>query len=292
MELKETLKEMYERFSNPLFASFIFCWVIINWEPSMRLIYFLDVDKDPFILNDFICEFKRLEFSFWKPLGFAILYTALIPYIKMGVDLVKENAAHIHNIVMHKFTENAYLPKSKFEELNLKLKESEDRTSQKSNELQSIRQMFEHKVIELSKLKEDQLQIDRDYRTEIAQNDPNCMNGSYKAGKPYQFFVGYNMDERKIIDFDRINILGHNINFQISEKPGNNLEGNIRSFFKDKNSPKACYILVEASSKYLKISPGKLPKYFFFLVWDKENEDFKFKVNINNALEISLFRLN
>ena len=84
-KLSSILNSIKERFTNPIVFSFICSWSILNWQIVLALLRHDNHQIEKTGCNS-IFEFIQDKLSscksFWLPLGFAILYTLLMPILK------------------------------------------------------------------------------------------------------------------------------------------------------------------------------------------------------------------
>jgi hypothetical protein len=84
-KINEILNNIKERFSNPLFFSFIFSWFIINWRITIGLLWHDTKQIENYgykSIFTFIESRINLVDSFWHPLFAALAYTFLMPLIR------------------------------------------------------------------------------------------------------------------------------------------------------------------------------------------------------------------
>jgi hypothetical protein len=85
-KITEFFKEFKNRVTNPLFFSFIISWVIINWKVTVGILLYNS--KNIGLLQyknyyDLILDNCSGQNYFWKPLGYAALYTFLFPPLRL-----------------------------------------------------------------------------------------------------------------------------------------------------------------------------------------------------------------
>lgn len=102
-KINSILENIKERLSNPLIFSFLISWILINWDVTVALLWYdpPQVDKGHYSLIKYIADNTSWWNSIWKPLLFAIGYTALIPIIKQFVStfyIIIENAGDRYKI--------------------------------------------------------------------------------------------------------------------------------------------------------------------------------------------------
>ena len=84
-KISDFFKDLKERISNPLFSSFIVSWLIFNWKILVGLFFYdnneLKVDGYNSYL-DFVSKNLSSSNTIWKPLGAALIYTFIFPFIR------------------------------------------------------------------------------------------------------------------------------------------------------------------------------------------------------------------
>lgn len=87
-KVSDFLKELGQRFSNPLIFSFIISWTFYNWKVPVALFFFSEAQlkAEGFTSYvDFISKTITSNESFWYPFWFAVAYTIFFPFIREGV---------------------------------------------------------------------------------------------------------------------------------------------------------------------------------------------------------------
>ncbi len=90
-KLKEILSNIKERFSSPLFFSFICSWIAFNWEIVVSLLLYdtTQINKENCTtIFEFIRWKLNTQGSLYKPILFAIAYTILYPFIKNFIRIL------------------------------------------------------------------------------------------------------------------------------------------------------------------------------------------------------------
>lgn len=88
--LQSLLESSRDRLKNPIVSAFIFSWVVINWR-ILGILIFSDKkieDKITFIED---C-YSDYYLNFWIPLGVAILYILVLPYVMLIFDSLLRKA--------------------------------------------------------------------------------------------------------------------------------------------------------------------------------------------------------
>lgn len=82
-KLSEVLENSRERFTNPLFYSFVISWCAFNWKVPVGLIWYTSTEiKDLGYETVFDFVGQNITAPFWAPFGIAILYTLLSPLFR------------------------------------------------------------------------------------------------------------------------------------------------------------------------------------------------------------------
>jgi hypothetical protein len=97
--MEEKVKDVYEnikdRLSNPLIFSFLCSWLVLNWKIPVALIWY---DKSQFSGCGCHTIFEFIDWQ-WEtngtlkwPVIIAIIYTAVIPFVKNGIRIISAHA--------------------------------------------------------------------------------------------------------------------------------------------------------------------------------------------------------
>jgi len=84
-KVSEFFKELKNRFSNPLFFSFVIGWLVVNWKIVVGLLFYSNaqLQKDGYSSYfDLIFKTSNFEKTFFFPLLIAIGYTFFFPIIR------------------------------------------------------------------------------------------------------------------------------------------------------------------------------------------------------------------
>ena len=101
--LKDIIESSRDRVKTPITGSFILAFVIYNWRPILYLI-FSDVT-----IEDKIDHINKTYCDIWAligPLGIAIVYVAIVPYIMMGLEYCTKKA--VEGRKTHKSTQKLF----------------------------------------------------------------------------------------------------------------------------------------------------------------------------------------
>ena len=90
--LKGVLTELNLRIKSPIFSSFIFAWIIINWRIVVLTIHFLTASDSGLSFNQYCVKTQELFNAikcFWLPLISMLIYIFIIPLFKILVSFVQ-----------------------------------------------------------------------------------------------------------------------------------------------------------------------------------------------------------
>lgn len=88
-KVKEILDGIKDRFSNPLVFSFICAWIVYNWEIVIALFWYDPVQwetQGAKSVYEFVKSKSNWDSNIKNPLIIAVLYTLLMPFIKMLIE--------------------------------------------------------------------------------------------------------------------------------------------------------------------------------------------------------------
>ena len=89
-KISEFFKELRDRFSNPLFFSFIVGWLAINWKIVIGLFFYSmqQLEKDGYYSYfDLITKNSTITSTFCYPFTIALGYTFLVPIIRNWISM-------------------------------------------------------------------------------------------------------------------------------------------------------------------------------------------------------------
>lgn len=98
MPLKALSTALDQRLKHPLVGSFILSWLAFNWKPIVTLLLSQQpIESRITYINN--C-FNSLQNLLWWPLGLALFYSILLPYITVGINklLKKANQNRINEL--------------------------------------------------------------------------------------------------------------------------------------------------------------------------------------------------
>jgi hypothetical protein len=99
--IKELILSMFEtsrdRIKNPITGAFMFSWIIINWRIVLILIFSAKKveDKIAFIETNYV----DININLWIPLGFAIFYSLILPYIMALFDWILKKGIAFRRLI-------------------------------------------------------------------------------------------------------------------------------------------------------------------------------------------------
>lgn len=89
-KFSDFFKDLKERISSPLISSFIFSWIVFNWQIVIALFKYevksLSL-KDYQAYVDYICSLINKNDCFWHPLAVAFAYALLYPFLRNGIQI-------------------------------------------------------------------------------------------------------------------------------------------------------------------------------------------------------------
>lgn len=89
-KFSDFFKDLKERISSPLISSFIFSWLVFNWQIVIALFKYevksLSL-KDYQAYVDYICSLINKYDCFWHPLAVAFGYALLYPFLRNGIQI-------------------------------------------------------------------------------------------------------------------------------------------------------------------------------------------------------------
>lgn len=127
-QLKDLLNNIKDRFTNPLFFSFAFSWLLINWTIPVSLLWYdtKQIEKAGFssIYELILCQLSMDKGFIW-PLYMALGYTFLAPVFKNLIRLFYTLVNKIGEKLNLKISQGSSIPFEKY----LKLRENYDKRS-------------------------------------------------------------------------------------------------------------------------------------------------------------------
>ena len=229
----EAIKSLRERLTNPFLSSFIIAWILANWKITIALLWFnsrqyeLAGHKNIF---SFIEKELNPCSSFIKPLIAAILYTLLIPILRMLISAftvyINSRSSEWNMIIL----KDKSIPFEKY----LKLKDDnsiqrrklialvEDEEN-KDKELKSKEGELEKVNSEISRLK---LELEKTNSNLNEMTNYNIIAGHWKYSRPLK--VGNSKQINDILKIENGKIF--------IKMPNNSYQNiyNIRNFYYDK----------------------------------------------------------
>ena len=183
-QLKDLLNNIKDRFTNPLFFSFVFSWLLINWTIPISLLWYdtKQIEKAGFssIYELILCQLSMKD-GLYYPILMALGYTLLAPILKNLIRLFYTFINQLGEKLNLKISEGASIPFEKY----IKLRES---YSERSKLLENIiktenihNTQFEKQKDELLKVQTQNLTLEKelaDTRKHFVQlTDVSFLNG-------------------------------------------------------------------------------------------------------------------
>ena len=88
--LKSFFESANERLKNPFIGTFIIAWIVFNWKSILYIIYSDSSIEDKIVLIN--TEYSSVSSVLLFPLGLAIFYVLLLPYIMWVFDALSSKA--------------------------------------------------------------------------------------------------------------------------------------------------------------------------------------------------------
>ena len=99
--IKELIFSMFEtsrdRIKNPITGAFMFSWIIINWRIILILIFSAKKVEDKIAYIE--ANYVDININFWIPLGFAIFYSLILPYIMALFDWILKKGIAFRRVI-------------------------------------------------------------------------------------------------------------------------------------------------------------------------------------------------
>lgn len=92
--MKELINTLFdsskERIKNPFIGAFVFSWIAFNWKAVFILLFSsLSVLER---IDEITQNYSSIAFTLWLPLGFAIIYVGILPYIMWLFDWISKRS--------------------------------------------------------------------------------------------------------------------------------------------------------------------------------------------------------
>jgi hypothetical protein len=208
--IKDFLKEFKDRLTSPLFGSFIFAWIIINWRVPIALLFYKQnemlLDRHRSFIG-MIEDYYHVGKFFLFPLIVALFYTFGYPWVR---NWIKEYLAQLNrdsDAKILKISKDGWVSVSKHMELQTKyednIKKVTDFFEQQDSYSQNLLNLTEENALqkqEISKLK-----------GQMSSSSPNASSSNFHnfvATGKWSFLFSTNSEfygERKV-SFDQSNI--------------------------------------------------------------------------------------
>lgn len=163
-ELLKTITETSkERVRNPFIGTYILSFLIINWKPTLFLMFSdLKIEEKLIIIEN---KYTSLSYNLLLPLGIALVYTIVLPYFMWLIEeLNKKSVKGRKNnqteqlFIDIKNKQNLAIEESKLEDIKANYREKADLNLklEKFKEINSEYQaIIKNQKVELTKIKEE-----------------------------------------------------------------------------------------------------------------------------------------
>lgn len=189
-ELKDFFKELRSRLNNPIIASYLISWIIINWQIPMYLFFYKqnELKLDGFLsYRQAILKNINLTSNLFIPLGVAIIYTIFFPYIRAWIKeyQIKINTASQDKIIDITSNAKTYLSKITEIETAHQLKEQEhkiivSRLENRDRENDRLLNELERTKVELDNISNERNNLKEYSNSNQKSNSIDYINGRWK----------------------------------------------------------------------------------------------------------------
>ncbi len=252
-KLNDFFTEIKNRTTNPFFASFIFSWIIINWKIVIGLFYSVEVlHLDGYrSYSDLIDSNLDNKNTIWTPLLYAILYTIVSPWIRLGVTALYTYTKRISTDTNLKISKEGKISISKY----ITIRESYfERQSQLEKVLAQDTQYLS-KLTEVT-TKNNELQSELNNLILNQRNEQaNISDIGFLAGE-WRYFLNNNSNTST-----RITIKQNNISIQDGEIE--TLKYRINHYFHDQNQARISFCRTSVDTNTTNV--------FHTLTYNKQN---------------------
>jgi hypothetical protein len=218
--LKDLIDTAKERLKTPISGAFLWSFLIYNWRPITELFFSkLAIEDRIYIIDQ---EYCKPEAIYW-PLGIALFYTVVVPYLMWLIDWPVVSAKKIRLAKVYENKTNILKEKIKIAEKILELKNVESGNKQISELQDQINTLEESKtqIIQANKNTVNQLneKLEELNRTNEAIRDFSDTNNSKTFLKHHNAMLSekYNEDVNRlangnILKWEKDQILSLKIN--------------------------------------------------------------------------------
>ena len=189
------LEASKERIKNPFIGSFVLAWLIFNWKPILYLLFSEDsmVDK----INSIETKYIDLNDNLFIPLGFAVFYIVVLPYIMWVFEelYIKAKSERLSNkkdeeLLTIKNKQETTRESLKLENIKADYKETAE-LNDKINELEtynsSLSKELNQKEIQISEYKQNIKKITKE--VSLIRDKVLDVNDIERLENDYKFFA-------------------------------------------------------------------------------------------------------
>lgn len=136
--IKDLIDTSKERFKTPISGAFIWSFLIYNWRPVTVLLFSkISVEDRIYIIDQ---EYCKPEAILW-PIGFAIFYTVILPFIMWAIDWPVVYGKKIRLSKVYEAKKNELAEKIKIAATVFDLKDAESGNKEKQELLDKITEL-------------------------------------------------------------------------------------------------------------------------------------------------------
>ncbi len=180
----EFLNQVRDRFANPLFLSFIFSWIVINWKITVALVWYdnVQIKNEGYIsVYDFISKNLNSCDAIWVPLGMACAYTIGYPFVRSIIQAIQSLAFRFGEFLDYKVLKGSKIDMNKY----LKLKEEYTSKAQKlhslineeSENIEKIRELNDKNAQLQDSLNQSKMTLNNLNEKEVKSKNMSMLNG-------------------------------------------------------------------------------------------------------------------
>lgn len=216
--LKGVLTELNLRIKSPIFSSFIFAWIIINWRIVVLTIHFLTASDSGLSFNQYCVKTQELFNAikcFWLPLISMLIYIFIIPLFKILVSFVQAKfkkwnfEAEIRGAKDGNVSINTYLGLR--ERYASKLNELENIIRAEGN-LRNQLSIKDNELIDLQNRFDSETEKNMEFRDRY---NGTRLNGTWRITLENYSGIFYHYDKPYNFKFDKIDFSYRNIVFYL-----------------------------------------------------------------------------
>jgi hypothetical protein len=159
-DLRKSFADLFkERMTTPLTANFIIAWILYNWHVIVLLAY-TDSGNATTLVN----IISNHCFKWWQPILWALLITALFPYINAGMFYLIENAKKIKKKCRIMIMEKTPRSIDEFKEIEIQLADRNNQIVRLQTDLNNSNQTISTKDKEFEVLNSKHSQLSTNYK--------------------------------------------------------------------------------------------------------------------------------